>query len=207
MTQTHQNRAKMDRIEAYLMNADPVLKRVIDKVKLEQVESTDNVFHDLLSCVIEQQIHYRSSKKLFETLVSKSGLVEITPANFDQFEKFGLDEIKLSMRKIETLHEVKVYFESNPELNWNQMEDLEVRDRLGAIKGIGVWSIDMILLYTLNKDDIFPAGDYHLKKVMSALYGSRAEDKKSMLSVASNWKPFSSLATRYLLEFKNQKLI
>ena len=192
------------KIITHLSSSDPVLKGVMEKVELEEILSTNNVFHDLLSCIIEQQIHYRSTKKTFERLLGKSGLIELTPDNLDQLEQYGLKDAKLSMRKWETSHDARNQFDSLGHIDWNQLEDHEVRERLSQIKGIGDWTQDMILLYTLKRNDIFPVSDYHLKKIFLDLY--ETQNKKDMFEIASKWKPYASYATRYLLEFKKLKL-
>ncbi len=198
------NEMPVKKIITHLSSSDPVLKGVMEKVELDEIPSTTNVFHDLLSCIIEQQIHYRSTKKMFEKLLNKSGLKEVKPDNLEHFEQFGLKDVNLSTRKWETLHETQNQFESFGDVDWNQLEDHEVRKRLSQIKGIGDWTQDMILLYTLKRNDIFPVSDYHLKRIFLDLY--KTQNKKDMLNIAFNWKPYASYATRYLLEFKRLKL-
>jgi len=59
----------------HLKKVDPILKEVIATIPFPQIVSTKNVFHDLMSCVLEQQIHYRSTKKIFQKMLDKSNLV------------------------------------------------------------------------------------------------------------------------------------
>ncbi|MEL6867658.1 MAG: DNA-3-methyladenine glycosylase 2 family protein, partial [Bacteroidota bacterium] len=86
-------------------------------------------------------------------------------------------------------------------------DDLAVRKTLKQIKGIGPWTIDMILLYTLKRPDIFPAGDFHLKQVMSKCYETTDSSSlgKQLKAIASQWIPYRSYAVRYLLDWKNQQ--
>ena len=192
-----------DQIQQYLSEADPVLKGVMDVVEYPEVERTANVFHDLLSCIIEQQIHYRSTRNRFKNLVTKAGLLELTPDNFPVFEREALAEAKLNMRKFETIARIVDYFEQETP-DWGSLDDDDVRKELGQIKGVGPWTIDMILLYTLkNRQDIFPSQDYHLKKVMDQLYPPVADmsANKWRLKVAQQWQPYRSIAVRYLLSW------
>lgn len=124
--------------------------------------------------MIEQQIHYRSSKKTFAKLLTKSSIEELTVDNFEAFEEQALGDVKLSMRKYETVVEVVDFFHGHSP-NWSEMSNAEVRKTLGSIKGIGQWTIDMILLYTLEHPDVFPAQDYHLRLVMEQLYAVNAK--------------------------------
>jgi len=172
-------------------------------VPLPPLESTGNVFHDLVSCVVEQQIHYRSTKHTYQRMLDRAGLAALTPYTFPAFEANGLRTTKLSMRKVETLLAVVEYF-STDDHDWMSLSDVEVRRLLGGIKGIGAWTIDMILLYTLERPDIFPADDYHLKQLMPGLYDLDPSSrlKAQMKDVAKDWAPHRSLATRYLLAWK-----
>ena len=167
------------------------------------IHSSQNVFHDLMSCIIEQQIHYRSTKRLFQKRLDVAGLSELTPANFDQFS-VSLSQIKLSQRKKDTIAHTYDFFQAT-QTDWHSLTDEDVHHTLSAIKGIGGWTIDMILLYTLERADIFPGGDYHLKKIMTTLYdlpeGNQA--KKRMVEIAEQWRPYRSYAVLKLLAWKD----
>ena len=190
-----------------ILKHDQTLAKVLGQVTAPEIATTNNVFHDLMSCIIEQQIHYRSSKKTFEKLLSFTSLTELTPDNFHEFEKLGLPRTKLSQNKYETIAGVLGFWAEN-EIHWSSLSDAEVRNKLSNIKGIGPWTMDMILLYTLQRKDIFPAGDYHLKQIMVSLYGLNPKSrlKNQMLEIAETWRPHRSLAVKYLLESKKARL-
>lgn len=187
----------------YLASVDPMLEKIIETTSLPGMASTNNVFNDLMSCVLEQQIHYRSTKKTYARMLEASGLSELTLDNFLVFEEKGISGAKLSTQKYETVLQIVAFFEYN-QVEWQQLSDEAVRKTLGQIKGIGNWTKDMILLYTLNPPDIFPADDYHLKKIMVSLYGLNPDNqlKLQMQTIANSWQPHSSAAVRYLLAWK-----
>jgi DNA-3-methyladenine glycosylase II len=188
---------------AQLCKADAVLKKITSDITLPRWTSTNNVFHDLMSCIIEQQIHYRSSKLLFQHLMNEARLVELTTGNFGELEKV-LPGVRLSVTKYEAMAHVLDFFGQN-DLDWALLNDEEVASRLSVIKGIGRWTIDMVLLYTLRRPDVFPVDDYHLKQIMTALYGFDPQKslKKQMLAVADCWGKQRSLAVLYLLAWKD----
>ncbi|MCU0444589.1 MAG: hypothetical protein MUE85_06685 [Microscillaceae bacterium] len=187
-----------------LLTNDEQLAEIIKIIPEPKIEPTDDVFFDLISCIIEQQIHYRSTKKIFKKLLEKADLVTLTPANFGVFEDKALSGIKLSLAKYETMGRILDFWQQNT-IDWHSLSDAEVTDKLGGIKGIGQWTIDMILLYTLQRPNIFPADDFHLKEIMTRVYGltAGAKLKKQMLNVAEAWYPHKSLAVRYLLAWKD----
>ena len=76
--------------EMLLSTFDPILERIVLQVPKPQIEITNDVFHDLMSCVVEQQIHYRSTKKVFRKMLNSASLERLSPANFRQFEERAL---------------------------------------------------------------------------------------------------------------------
>ena len=186
------------------LQEDEVIKEVIKTISLPPIVSTQHVFHDLTSCVLEQQIHYRSTKKIFQKILLAADLTLLTPDNFPVLEEKGFGTYKLSMQKHETLLQLVAFFTEN-DIQWQQLEDQEVRKLLLKIKGISHWTVDMILLYTLERADVFPVDDYHLKQIMTRLYsiGSTEKLRPRMKEIAANWAPHRSLAVRYLLAWKD----
>ncbi|MCU0326449.1 MAG: hypothetical protein MUF45_14535 [Spirosomaceae bacterium] len=182
---------------------DPVLKPIIEIIPEPQIESTKNVFSDLMSCILEQQIVYRSTKKIFQKMLDSAQITELTPDNFEEFEKTALTNTKLSMNKYETIERVVDFWQTN-NIDWFLLSDKEVKGHLGSIKGIGVWTIDMILLYTLQRPNVFPYDDFHLKQIMVNLYGLNPDSqlKKQMLEISERWSEQKSLAVKYLLAWK-----
>ena len=187
----------------HLARQDEVLARIMEAVGLDVQPSSQNLFHDLMSCVIEQQIHYRSTKKQFAKLLALAGLDSLHPDNFDAFAEKALASAKLSERKFETMQRVLDHFEAGVP-DWQALSDEEVRRQLSSIKGVGAWTIDMLLLYTLERPDIFPADDFHLQQLMPGLYGfaGAPRQKAEMKRIAAIWAPHRSTATRYLLAWK-----
>jgi DNA-3-methyladenine glycosylase II len=107
------------------------------------------------------------------------------------------------MPKQETISHM-IEFWQRETVNWQSMDDSHIKNKLSSIKGIGQWTIDMVLLYTLGRTSIFPVDDFHLKQVMVALYGlDPAKGLRSkMLEVSKLWQNQESLAVLYLLEWK-----
>ena len=183
---------------------DPVLQKIAASIPRPQIISTQNVFHDLMSCVIEQQIHYRSTKKTFQKMLQQTGLQQLTPENFYLFEQHAFSGRQFSAAKYETIHAVLNFWQQNS-IHWQALDDAAVAEKLSGIKGIGKWTVDMVLLYTLQRTNVFPYDDFHLKQIMVAEYGldAKAKLKTQMLEVAENWGAHKSLAVLYLLAWKS----
>ncbi len=186
---------------------DPILQELILQIPKPQIESTNNVFHDLMSCIIEQQIHYRSTKRIFAKALERASIEYLTIDNFHLIEKYSLSQIKLATNKYETMLSFIEYWKSNTK-DFNTLSDEEIIKELSQIKGIGRWTIDMILLFTLQRQNIFPYDDFHLKQTMISLYGldEKVKLKSRMLEIAESWEPQKSLAVLYLLAYKKTKM-
>ncbi len=187
-----------------LTKSDPILGKIIGELDEPRVVSTKNVFHDLIGCVLEQQIHYRSTKNLFRKMLERAQIDILTLNNFVLFEEKAFQGISLKASKYETVLSIVAYF-SNHHLDWELLSDEEVVKHLTSIKGIGKWTIDMILLFTLERPNIFPYHDFHLKQIMVTQYNLNPNYKlkKQMIAVADNWGEHKSLAVKYLLAWKN----
>lgn len=187
----------------HLIENDQILKEIILTIPAITIENTDNVFHDLMSCVFEQQIHYRSTKKVFQKMLEKANVKVLTPDNFDEFENKAFNNLKLSTKKYETALNIIEYWNKD-DIKWQDQSDEIVRTKLSEIKGIGNWTIDMILIYTLNRPNIFSYDDYHIKQIMTSLYklNPNSRLKAQMKEVTEQWKPYKSIAFKYLIEWK-----
>lgn len=192
--------------EEFLAKADPILEKIILQVAKPAIISTKDVFYDLMSCVLEQQIHYRSTKRIFQKMLNSANLERLSIDNFQVFEEKSFGNVKLAMGKYETIVRILEFWEVN-NINWQTLSDEEITSKLSSIKGIGKWTIDMILLYTLERPNVFPYDDFHLKQIMVSLYGldEKVKLKAQMLKISEKWGNQKSLAVLYLLEWKNLK--
>lgn len=189
-----------------LAKNDKVLADIIALLPYPAMESTGQVFHDLISCILEQQIHYRSTKKTFQKMMDTAGLDILTPDNFEVLEEKAFSKLKLSTHKYQTVLDVLDFFK-NQNIAWSAKEDQDIRKELSQIKGISNWTVDMVLLYTLERPNIFPVDDYHLKQIIPKLYPINPNNslKKEMKTIGELWEPHRSLAVKYLLAWKKFK--
>ncbi len=191
------------KLDSKLVLTDPILKKIMLDLPKPSIISTNNVFHDLMSCIIEQQIHYRSTKKIFEKMLNLANLKILSPENYQHFEQKSFSNLKLSESKYETIDLVLKFWENN-NINWQDLNENEIIDILSSIKGIGKWTIDMVLLFTLQRPNIFPYDDFHVKQIMVSLYGldPKVKLRAQMVDISKNWGNQKSVAVLYLLDWK-----
>ena len=183
----------------YLSNKDKVLKKIIDQFSNQSLQLNDNSFHALINSIIGQQISVSAAnsmkKKLF--VLKKN----ITPRTIKNIKKNDLRKCGLSKQKILYINNIADFFLLNKEFinKLDKVNDLEIREKLIQIKGIGNWTIDMFLIFTLGSSNIFPSGDLGFVKAISKHYKKDLPISEKFLSkLYKRWSPYSSIATWYL---------
>ena len=85
------------------------------------------------------------------------------------------------------------------EIDWESLSNDEVIESLTSIKGIGLWTAEMILIFSLLRADVFPMGDIGAIRTMERLYNNgESLDKGDIIRIAESWKPYRTVATWYL---------
>lgn len=195
----------------YLKQKDERLATIIDRTTMETIRWSGDIFEDLVSCIVDMQIRYRGKNIKFNKIKEALNGATINHYSIYALTPEQLKTIKLSNQKYNALLNLSTFWALNncSFLDWNELSDDEIRIFLSEIKGVGNWTIDMILLYTLQRQDIFPVDDLQLKKTLTKIYEIDATDslKKEMLYIADDWKPYRSTAVLYLIEsIKNNKI-
>jgi DNA-3-methyladenine glycosylase II len=111
-------------------------------------------------------------------------------------------------RKASYIQNVADFFQERQlhQTNWESHSDDEVIQSLTRIKGVGVWTVQMILMFSLNRPDVFPLGDLGIRQAMIQLYelhSSGKELEKDLIHIAEHWKPYRSIACKYLWNYKS----
>ena len=183
----------------HLSNKDKVLKKIIDQFSNQSLQLNDNRFHALINSIIGQQISVSAAnsmkKKLF--VLKKN----ITPRTIKNIKKNDLRNCGLSKQKILYINNIADFFLLNKEFinKLNKVNDLEIREKLIEIKGIGNWTVDMFLIFTHGSSNIFPSGDLGFLKAISKHYEVDFPISEKFLSkLFKRWSPYSSIATWYL---------
>ncbi|MBU1070908.1 DNA-3-methyladenine glycosylase 2 family protein [Patescibacteria group bacterium] len=189
----------MDNKAIGYLSKDPVLKKLIKQHPPFNWPKTGDIFTDLIESVINQQLSLASAASIYNRF-KKLFKGSITPKNTLKLTINQLKNVGLSAQKSSYIQNVATAIVSGS-LNVDKLHkstDQEVMDQLTSIKGIGPWSANMILMFTLNRPDIFPVGDLGIRTAMGKLYKLDRENLKVMIIIAKKWSPYRTLASRYL---------
>ena len=179
---------------------DPIMKNLIAKHQLKEYYGTaDNNFLDLLRIVTGQQLSMKAAKSIFDRFLA---LYPKTPVPGDILATSDekLRGVGLSGSKVKYVKNIAAAISSDT-LPLNQLEkqsDDEVKRELIKIKGLGPWSVDMFLIFSLKRPDIFSVGDLGLRSAIEKLYGIKRNYHKAILTLAESWRPHRTLASRLL---------
>lgn len=183
------------------LKKDPKLAEIIFNVGACKIRTTKNRYESLVEAIITQQLSGSAAKSISERfrLLYSSRFpkpIDVIKTSDARLRKIGLSQMKVSY--IKDLSK-KI---SSKELQLNKMHGLsdeQVIEELIQVRGIGRWTAEMFLIFSLGRIDILPVGDLGLKKGIKKLHSLKelpTEDK--MKKIAEKWRPYRTVATWYL---------
>ena len=183
----------------YLSNKDKVLKSIITAYPYEYLLINNNYFHCLLNSVIGQQISVKAANSIKRRffLLKKN----INPINIFSIKTKSLREVGLSKQKISYINNIAKFFVQNKKFIWNinNYNEIEIKEKLISIKGVGEWTVDMFLIFGLGKLNVFPTKDLGFLKAISIAYKKKLPHTEKYLELLYNkWTPYNTIATWYL---------
>ena len=177
-----------------------MLAGIIDRVGDYRIEFRDPDFETLVKSIVYQQLSGRVASVIFGRLARATG-GKITPASILKLRPARMRAVGLSGQKTAYIRDLarhtrdgRVRFEELTEL-----ADDEVMARLTAVKGIGVWTAHMFLIFALRRHDVLPTGDLGIRNAIRQAYGLEALPLPAEIeAMAERWRPFCTVASWYL---------
>lgn len=192
------------------LKKDALLRNVIEQTEMSFSVPSRKIYYDLLDSIVSQQLSVKVATVIFNRFCA------LFPDNYPHpeavipLEPAQLRAAGLSGQKAGYLQNVAAFSLQNDLENhdWDSMTDAEIINFLSQIKGVGKWTVEMLLIFTLGRPDIFPIDDLGIQQAMIRLYNlpeTGKELKKKMLELAAPWQPYRTLASRYLWRWKDKK--
>ena len=179
------------------------LKKLINKYGPCKIRkrSKSNYFEDLVASIVEQQLSGKAAKTIFsrvKTLLIKHGKT-ITPEAVLKVKDDKLRECGMSWSKVSYIKDLakKVKSKEVDIKKIDKLSDEQIIDELIRVKGIGRWTAEMFLMFTLARPDVFPLDDLGIRKGMDKLFKKKLS-REDMSKLAENWKPFRTTASWYI---------
>lgn len=193
----------------YLSEKDTVFKHIVEKFGMPAIPKRPQGFETLVLLILEQQVSIDSAKATFLKLKAKE--VNLRPESLFYISDEDYRSIGVSRQKakyIKALSHSILHDEIDIE-SLATKSSQQVREELIKIKGIGHWTIDVYLMFSLQAPDIIPLGDIAVINTIKELLG--IHDKQEMENYAAKWSPYRSVATfllwHYYLNKRNRKVV
>jgi len=190
----------------HLKKVDPVLGRIITEVgsfKLT-LDPMESVYESLATSIIYQQLNGKAAAsilKRFRERFSRPGNFpspkRVNEAGMQDMRTTGLSESKCLALK--DLAKKTILKEIPSRKIAESSTDEELIEALTAVRGIGPWTVQMMMIFTLGRPDVLPTGDFGVRRGFSLLYGKgEMPTPKELESHGEVWRPFRSIASWYL---------
>ena len=182
----------------YLKSTDPILSEIIDENLHPFLSPNRNVGNTLIKSIVGQQISVRAADSVWRKMEDLLGTV--IPENIVLYDLQDLRECGLSMRKSEYMLDFsRLWVDSLSDIDWFSMDDEGVRSRLLEIRGVGPWTVDMVMIFALGQPDILPLGDIGLIRAIEKTYARGSNlGVEEILDISTGWSPYKTVATWYL---------
>ena len=193
-----------DEAVRYLSSRDPAMARLIELAGpfTMQIRRMHNPFEALARNIIYQQLHGRAAAAIHERVLALFGKKRLDPQDILAASNERLRSAGLSGAKLMALKDLaaKTLDGTVPTLaQLRRMNDEEIIERLTEVRGIGRWTVEMLLIFRLGRPDVLPIGDLAVLKGFSIISGRKELPKpKELLHYGERWRPFRSVASWYL---------
>lgn len=188
----------------YLKKKDKKLSLVIERIGMIERQVIPDLFTALINSIVGQQISTKAAFTVWTRLLTRFG--EITPEAISKASVEEIQQCGLSTRKagyIKGIGEAVVSGELDFSL-FPQMKDKEIIDQLSALHGIGVWTAEMILIFSMQRPDIVSWGDLAIRRGMMNLYGKKSLTREQFDKYKKRYSPHGSVASLYLWHLANE---
>lgn len=198
----------MKRAEQHLKAADPKLAAIIESTPRPRPVRTRDLYLALLQSVASQQLSGKAADTIFGRFIDLFSDGYPQPDLVVNMSDADIRSAGFSRQKATYIRNIADYALSRgmDYDQFNVLEDAEVIRQLTEIKGVGRWTVEMLLMFPMNRQDVLPVDDLGIQQAMTALYRLRSRGpalKRRMERLARPWRPYRSLACRYLWKWKS----
>jgi len=188
----------------YLKSRDKKLSAAIDRIGMIEREITPEPFHALVSSVVSQQISNKAAETVWKRLSNLLG--SITPESISKVSQAEIQSCGMTIRKagyIKGIADAAISGEINFE-TLHALTDGEIIKKLSALNGVGVWTAEMLLIFSLCRPNVVSYGDLAIRRGMMNLYNLKDLPKEKFARYIKRYSPYGSVVSFYLWELSLQ---
>ena len=197
----------MEKILQHL-SKDPKLKELILRIQVPEAQSKGDLYADLIRAIVGQQLSVKAAATIYGRFIELFEDAYAYPEELLAMDLATLRGVGLSRQKAGYIQNIATFFTTHKlqDKDWSAMTNEEIINFLTPIKGVGKWTVQMILMFTLDREDVFPVDDLGIQNAMRDLYDideTGRAFKAKMVEIATPWQPYRTLACRYLWRWKD----
>lgn len=192
-----------DRDKQGLVRKMPEFRDVVTRIELTPFEYGGDLFHELAHSIVSQQLAVRAAEAVFSRVKALPG--GLSPESLLAADAETLRGCGLSARKVEYLRGIAQAAREGKldEKRLSRLPDAELIDALVALKGVGVWTAEMLLIFHFGRRDVLSTGDLGVRRGLEMLLGKNGFTPDELAGIRRRCSPYGTLASLYLWRVKD----
>jgi DNA-3-methyladenine glycosylase II len=182
----------------YLKKKDKKLSVAINRIGFIKRQVTPDTFVALISSIVSQQISNKAAETVWNRFVGL--LTEVTPENIAKVDEEAIQKCGMSIRKVSYIKGAADAALSG-QIDFHNLQSLsddEIIKKLSALHGVGEWTAEMLLIFSLNRLNVLSYKDLAIRRGMMNLYGLKTLSKEQFEKYRKRYSPYGSVASLYL---------
>ena len=191
------------------LSQEPKMKRLIEEFNTPEFNGVNDYFNALSKSIIYQQLSGKAARTIYNRFIGLFDNNIPKPKDVIKIDIPTLRGIGLSQQKSNYISGLAEYFaKDGSKIDFDSLSDVEVGNELIQLKGIGQWTIDMFLMFTLYRIDILPVGDLGIQKGIKILFDMKnLPSNKYMILKSKPWQPYRTVACWYLWRIVDDEIV
>ncbi len=192
------------------LKKDKVLAGIINAPVHDHLVLHKNIALRLMAAIMSQQLNTKVAALIFDRFLKLCGSKNPSPKKVLHFSIDDLRTVGLSNAKANYVHNVAAFCIEHKitDKKLISMNDEDIIELLTQIKGVGKWTVEMLLMFSLGRLDIFAMDDWGLQQAIIKIYKIKTTDKKkrneAIQKISKKWAPYRSYASLYLWQWKDE---
>jgi DNA-3-methyladenine glycosylase II len=191
------------------LSKDKKMAKLINGSEPFKLKFHKNICLRLCASIMSQQLNTKVARVIFQRFLELYGSEEPTPEQivatpFEKLKAIGLSNAKT--RYVLNVAQFAIDHDLNDK-KLKKMSDLQIIELLTQIKGVGRWTVEMLLMFTLGREDLFSADDYGIQTAMKKLYklddSNKKEFREKLLKISQKWAPYRTYACLHLWHWRD----
>ena len=193
------------------LSQDPILKSLVETIPFPKLEvQSTPVSEALIESIVYQQLSIKAAAVIYKRLLSRFDDEKLDLKKLSRMKTETLRNVGLSYSKSDYVRNIARFFleNENKQIDWHALPEDQLLNRLTTIKGVGKWTVQMMMIGNMARLDVFPVLDLGVQQGIKKLYGLKEDGKlliEKMHQIGAVWQPYRTRACMYMWRWKDSK--